>query len=246
MVVRATSVLTGPVARPAATAGFGVAIGAYYTWSESLPSLSLWGDVAVLGLIVIPAVFVLVYLVLPMREYRGLPLVGLAFVGLAWALEEADAGAAANFAKLAAAAAIAFWFARFFVDAPRLVVLVACFVPLVDAYSVFRGPTESIVDERPEVFTAVSFAFPLPGEHDAARIGPPDLLFFAFFLAAAAQFGLRVRLTCACLALSIGATLAISVAVESDGLPALPGLSLAFLIPNADLLWRALWSRRAS
>jgi hypothetical protein len=246
MVVRATPVLTAPVAKPIATAGFGVAIGAFYTWSESLPNLSLWADVAVGGLIVIPAVFALVYLVLPMRAYPGLPLVGLGFAGLAWALVEADAGAAANFAKLAAATAVGFWFVRFFVGSPGLVVLVACLVPLVDAYSVFRGPTESIIDERPEVFTAVSFSFPLPGEHDAARIGPPDLLFFAFFLGAAAQFGLRVRLTWLCLALSIGATLAISVALESDGLPALPGLALAFLIPNADLLWRALRGRRVS
>jgi len=244
MVVRAPAVLAAPVARPVLGTGLGVAVGAYYTWSESLPGLSLWADVAVIGLAVIPAVFALVHLVLPMREYAGLLLVGLVFTGVAWVLVEADARASANFAKLAAATAVGFWFARLFVGSPGLVVLVACLVPLVDVYSVFRGPTESIVDERPEVFTAVSFAFPLPGEHDAARIGPPDLLFFAFFLAAAAQLGLRVRLTWVCLALSIGGTLAISVALESDGLPALPGLSLAFLVPNADVLWRALRERR--
>ena len=32
----------------------------------------------------------------------------------------------------------------------------------------------------------LSFAFPVPGEHAAANLGVPDLLFFALFLGAAA------------------------------------------------------------
>jgi hypothetical protein len=32
---------------------------------------------------------------------------------------------------------------------------------------------------------------------------------------------------------------------DLSGLPALPGIALGFLLPNADLLWRQTRSRRA-
>ena len=37
---------------------------------------------------------------------------------------------------------------------------------------------------------------------------------------------------------SFGATIALAVWLDLGGLPALPLLSLAFLVANADLLWR--------
>jgi hypothetical protein len=86
------------------------------------------------------------------------------------------------------------------------------------------------------VFENVSFALPTPGEHTAARLGPPDLLFFALFLAAADRFGLRVFWTWLALCLSFGATLAIAFGADISGLPALPGLSIAFLAVNIDRL----------
>ena len=63
--------------------------------------------------------------------------------------------------------------------------LVASIIPWVDAYSVWRGPTKQIVEHHEHVFTVLSFAFPVPGEHAAANLGVPDLLFFALFLGAA-------------------------------------------------------------
>jgi hypothetical protein len=42
------------------------------------------------------------------------------------------------------------------------------------------------------------------------------------------------------MALSFGATLAIAVGAEVAGLPALPLLSTAFVLVNADLIWRSL------
>jgi hypothetical protein len=240
---RAAALLANP--RVLAFAAVAASVGAYYAWSASLPSLSLWWDVAFLAFALIPAVFCLVYLALPLQRAPGLLLLGIAFGVLTWAFVEADLDALANFAKLAATTSLAFWFVTLF-DAALWVGLVAVLVPWVDAYSVWRGPTGNIVEHHRNVFTDVSFAFPVPGEHDTARLGPPDLFFFAFYLAAAAHFGLRVRLTALCLALSLGATIAIAVALESSGLPALPGLSLGFLLPNADLLWRRLSEARRS
>jgi len=80
----------------------------------------------------------------------------------------------------------------------------------------------------------------VPGEDSAANLGLPDLLFFSLFLAAAARFGLRVYLTWILLVASFGATIAIAVAWNKPGLPALPLLSVGFVLANADLLWTRL------
>jgi hypothetical protein len=145
----------------------------------------------------------------------------------------------ANFARLGATTFLGWWFLSFF-ETVSWVVLVAAIIPWVDAYSVWRGPTKHIVTNHQHVFSVLSFAFPVPGERAAANLGVPDLLFFALFLAAAARFGLRVRTTWAALVAALGATIALTVYFDLSGLPALPGIALGFLVPNADLLWRRL------
>jgi hypothetical protein len=166
---------------------------------------------------------------------------GLAAVVLQWT----GAGVVANFAKLAAMTFAAWCFLRFFEEL-SWVVLVACIVPFVDAYSVWRGPTKTIVTKKPEVFSALSFTFPVPGVDGGAKLGLPDLLFFALFLGAAARWQLRTGWTWVCLTASIGGTIALATLFEVDGLPALPLLAAGFLLPNADLLWRAVRGRVAT
>ncbi len=225
-------------------AALGVLVGSYYAWSSSLWNVSTWWDVAWLSFVLVPAVFSFVYLALPLRTWRGALPVGLALILVTWGLEEANLHALADFCKLGAATLLGFWFVSLF-ETLGLVVFVALLIPWIDAYSVWRGPTSNIVAHHEEVFTSLSFALPIPGEHDAARLGPPDLLFFALFVAAADRFGLRVFWTWLALALSFGATLAIAVGADISGLPALPGLSIAFLAVNIDLLWptfRRGWS----
>jgi hypothetical protein len=244
VVGRATTVLRGP--RLAALGALALALALYYRFHASLPNTSTWGDVAFLALVLMPAVLLLVYLVLPLRRGRELQLllIGVAFAILAVLLHYADLNALSDFAKLGAMAFLAFWFLNFF-EAVSWVVLVACIVPWVDAYSVWRGPTNNIVHNHRHVFSTLSFAFPVPGENSAANLGLPDLLFFSLFLSATARFGLRVLPTWFGLAVSFGGTIAIAVAWNKAGLPALPLLSLAFLLVNADLLWRRLRPTRA-
>ena len=124
--------------------------------------------------------------------------------------------------------------------------LVAFIIPWVDAYSVWRGPTKVIVTHHAHVFTTLSYAFPVPGEHAAANLGVPDLLFFALFLAASVRFELRPALTWVALTASFGVTITLTVAFDLRGLPALPLLSLGFLAPNADLLWERISRERRS
>jgi hypothetical protein len=320
---------------------------AFYALHAHLPNVPSWLDVGFVAFVLIPAVFGLIWLALPLRHARGLLPVAIAFAALALVTESAGLEVVANFAKLAAAAAIAFWFLQYF-ESALWVALVALLIPFVDAYSVWRGPTRHILDERPEVFTALSFAFPLPGERQSlvlwhaplageprgydvyrvpggkrndelltdededgdvgwlegeldsdrdyryrvvavdggrhavtgvaraedtnegpqragptddrfaptsleiesvdasAKLGLPDLLFFALFLAAADAFRLRTRATWFLMTASFGLTLALTFVFYLGGLPALPLLAIGFLVANADLLWRAFRARRSA
>ncbi|HKB19659.1 MAG TPA: hypothetical protein VKC65_01510 [Gaiellaceae bacterium] len=230
--------------RAASVLALAIYLGAYYTWAESLPSVSLWWEIAIISLLVIPPVFALVYFALPLRTARWLLPAGIGVALLAAALELVGLEVLANFAKLAAVTMLAWWFLGFF-ETAAWVTVVALIVPWVDAVSVWRGPTKHVITQQPQLFTTFSFAFPVPGEHNTAQLGLPDLLFFALFLGAADRWGLRVRLTWLAMALSFGATLALTAALDINGLPALPLLALGFLAPNADLLWRKLRSEDA-
>jgi hypothetical protein len=221
-------------------------LAAWYLVVDGVPDVPLWADVLITAVAVIPAVFALVLCALPLRHLRGVLPVGAAFAVLAVMATLADLDVLANFAKLAAATAIGFWFLALF-ERLSWVVLVALIIPVVDSFSVWRGPTREIVTKQPEVFGALSFAFPVPDD-GSFQLGLPDLLFFAVFLGAAARWALRVGATWVALTASFGITMALAVWVdpfELGGLPALPLLSVAFLVANADILWREVRSRPA-
>ena len=241
---RASALLTP---RAIGFVGLAAVVGVYYGVHEWLFDLPLWWDIAFLGFVLIPAVFALVYLVLPFWDAPALQLflLAVAFGALAAVLQAADAGPVANFAKLAAMTAVAWWFLNYFEEV-SWVAIVAVIVPWVDSYSVWRGPTKTIVTKRPDVFSALSFAFPVPGQSGGAKLGLPDLLFFALFLGASVRFGLRPFWTWLSLTASLGGTMALATGFDVGGLPALPLLSVGFLLPNADLLWGAVRRPRRS
>jgi hypothetical protein len=228
------------VVRAAAVLAVVGALGVYYGVSEHLPGLPQWGDVAFLGVGLMPLTFLLVWLALPLRETgsRELAVAAVSLVVLAVSLEWAGLEIAANFVKIAAVAAVGWWFLGLF-EALSWVLLVALLIVPVDAFSVARGPTKEIVENQPQVFNALSVSFPLPGQHSSAQLGLPDILFFSLFLGAAARFGLRVGWTWLAMVLSFGTTLALAVGFDVAGLPALPLLSAAFVLVNADLIWQA-------
>jgi len=226
-----------------AAGGIVAALVAWYLLYDHAPDAPTWADVLIVSAALLPATFALVWLALPLREARGLLAVGLAFAVLAAALHAADWEIAANFAKLPAVVALGLVFLGYF-ERLSWVVAIALLVPLVDAVSVWRGPTHHIVTEQPEVFTALSYATPVPG--DIFALGLPDILFFTLFLAAADRWDLRVAATWAAMLAALAATVALAVWTNPfgiGGLPALPGLSIAFLLANADLLWRRLRER---
>jgi hypothetical protein len=241
VVGRASSVLRSP--RVAAFAALLAILVAYYELRRFLPTPSLWVEVVLIAVPVIPAVFALVWLVLPVWSSAYTLPVAIVLGGAALALELAHDYRVSTFAKFGAYAALGFWFLRWFEEA-SWVVLVACIIPFVDAFSVYRGPTQNITKHHFGVYEHMAVAFVAPGKGGGAMFGPPDILFFALFTGAAVRFRLRVNLTWVLCAASYGIALAVAQATHASGVPALPFVSVAFLLANADVLWRRRQRRR--
>jgi hypothetical protein len=221
------------------------AVGLYTAYGDRLPSVSTWWDVAFLAVVVLPAVFALIWLALAWRNSRWLLPFAVVAAAVALLLHLLGFETLFDLAKLAALTAVGFWFLTVFEEL-SWIVLVALIIPWVDALSVKAGPTEYVVEEQPGFFEKIAYAFRIPGEESFAHLGPPDILFFALFLSASARFGLRVGWTWIGMTAGLGLTLVAAVWGNFSGLPALPGISLGFLVPNLDLLLiRARDARRA-
>jgi hypothetical protein len=219
-----------------------VALAALAAWDAlagRLPALADRADVLLVAAVLIPTTLLAVWLLAPLAPARGLALLTGATAVLAVLLDLADAGPGFNVTKVALFALVGFCFLQLF-ELLSWVVLVAFVIPWVDVVSVYRGPTKVVVEQEPGLFERIAVAFAVPGEDAAARLGPPDVVFFALFLAAAIRFGLRARATWLSMTAAISATLVATYAFDLQGLPALPAVAIGFLAPNADLLWREL------
>ena len=142
--------------RAAAFAVLAGTLAAYYATARSWPNVSTWWDVVILAFGVVPAVFGLVYVVLPFwrAPLAQLSAVALALGVTAAAFQHAGLDSLASFAKLGAAAAVAFVFLAVF-ESASWVALIAALIPWVDAYSVFWGPTSKIL-KHPKGISALS------------------------------------------------------------------------------------------
>jgi hypothetical protein len=224
--------------RATAFVAVGAIVGTWFVVAPHLDRVGLWTAIAIVSIFVMPVTLSLILIALPLWPKRWLlpAVVVLALIAVGCSL--ADWGLAANFAKLWAATFAGWAFLSLF-ERLSWVVLVASVITLVDIVSVWRGPTHHITTHHFEVYTAVAIAFVVPGG-GAAYLGPPDILFFALFLAASARWQLRVFWTWFAMVLVYGLTVVIANAADVGGLPALPFLSLGFFVPNADLLWKRL------
>lgn len=239
MVEPDAAVLTGsPRLRVAAFAVLGAAVGVWFVVAPHLDPVGLWAAVAVVAAGVLPVTLALVFVTLPLWSRRWMLPAAAALALVAFGCEEAGWDLAANFAKLWAAIFAGWAFLRLFEEL-SWVVLIAVLIPLVDALSVWRGPTHDITTHHFEIYTSVSVAFLAPGSR-AIGLGPPDILFYALFLAAAARWRLRPGWTWLATTGMYSLMIVIGTAAAVSGLPALPFLSFGFLLANADLLWRRL------
>ena len=222
-------------------------LGALVGWYEAarhVDGISLRPAILLIAFVLMPASFLLVWLLLPLWRSRLLLPAALALVALAIGLSRAHVPVGSNFCKLGALTLLGWWFLTYF-EVISWVVLVALLIPWVDAYSVWRGPTKKITEGHAHVFGALSVAFVVPGG-GAARLGLPDVLFFAVFLGASVRFGLRPAWTFVGMLAGLGLTMILATWWNVNGLPALPGISLGFLLPNADLLRARLRAARVT
>ena len=214
---------------------------AWFWVAPHLPYIGHTWNVVLVSFVVLPGTLLLVYWAVPLWERAWMWIATVVFALLALVFSLLDWGLPANFAKLFAAVCAGWAFIRLF-EALSWVVLVALVIPLVDIVSVWRGPTHTITQHHFEVYTSVAIAFLAPAG-STAYLGPPDVLFYALFLAAAARWNLRVLATWISCTLIYGLTIVLANATDVGGLPALPFLSLGFLLPNGDLLWKQLRTR---
>lgn len=235
-----------PRTRLRAAAFLAVAAGVV-TWDAVAPQLGgvgLWPEVAIIAAAVLPATLLLILLALPLWPRRRLVVAGLVvFLLAAIVTWRGDYHLASNFLKLGAYTCGGWLFLWLFEEL-GWVLIIALIIPFVDAISVAVGPTNHIVHHHFAVYSAVAVAFVAPGGN-AAGLGPPDILFFALFLAAAVRWSLRPGWTWLGMTGMYALTLVLANATGADGLPALPFLSAGFLIANADLLRRRLRRPRA-
>ena len=236
MVGRAASLLASR--RVAAFLVVGAIVGAWFVIAPGLDPLDRWPAILLVSLVVMPVTLLLVLIALPLWPRRWLLPAAVLLILVAFGCTKADWGLAANFAKLWAAVFLGWAFLALFEEL-SWVVLIAFVTPLVDIISVWRGPTQHITTQHPEVYTAVAVAFVVPGG-GAAYLGPPDILFFALFLAAADRWDLRVLWTWLATVGMYAFTVILANSLDVNGLPALPFLSFGFLVANGDLLWRRL------
>ena len=222
-------------------AAFVLLAAAVVTWYLVAPHLGYaghWSTIAIVAAGVLPATLGLIYIALPLWSNRWMIVAAVVLGLVAFGTWEAGLHLASNFAKLAAYTCFGWAFLRLFEEL-AWVVLVAAIIPFVDAISVAAGPTKAIVHHHVEVYSAVAVAFVAPAG-GAAFLGPPDIIFYALFLAAAVRWRLRPGWTWIAMTGMYSLTLVVANLANVDGLPALPFLSAGFLLANCDLLWRRL------
>src|SRR5262249_11686734 len=209
----------------------------YAAGAGVLPDWSNRWDTAFLAAVLLPVTLAVVWLLLPVEESPRTIYGGVALAAVAAVLYATGLDSLFNAAKLLALTALGFAFLRLFQPPLGWLVLVAAIIPWVDAYSVWKGPTHVVVNEHPGLFDRVSIGFRFPGEDATANLGPPDVFFFAVFLAAARHFRLRTGWTFTGMTGCLAVTLVLTSVFDLSGLPALPAISAGFLLPDVDLLW---------
>jgi hypothetical protein len=237
----------GPRRLGAALAG-GAAFALFTAFSSLAPAVHpLRLDIVVSLAVALPLLAVLLCGLAPLRTL-GHSLLLVALVALAAALFLTYLGwlPGANVAKAVFAASVGLWLAAQ-IDSLAVFVVVAVLAALVDTFSVLTaaGPTHNLLTRAPQVvgyFTVAMTWFGYSYRDAFSAIGTSDLVFFSLYLGAVLQFKLRVTLTV--VAMTASFLLTVVLALWMWALPALPLLSAAFLLANADLLWRR-WGERS-
>ena len=138
-------------------------------------------------------------------------------------------------AKVILATSLGLWISLILTSVGQ-VLLISLLIVLVDFYSVFLGPTKKMVESGGPWLDYLTISMPVFGASGTSRIGAADIIFFSIFIGCTLTYRLRRTTTALAMTLSFVSTMVIGVRLDI-GVPALPLLSIFFLLSNADLLY---------
>lgn len=144
-------------------------------------------------------------------------------------------GPVEGLAKIVFATSAGLWIALMLTSISQ-VLLICALVIGVDIWSVFLGPTKKMVESGGPWIDYLTINLPVFGADAVSRLGASDIIFFSLFVGCTLLWRLRRTLTALALTLSFVSTMLVGVSLEI-GVPALPLLSIFFLLVNADLLY---------
>ena len=141
----------------------------------------------------------------------------------------------ANLFRILAAASVGISLARR-VRSVGVMLLIVAAATASDLFSVFAGPTKTLVEEDSPVLYLLLLIFPTFGSTLGFGLGVSDFIFLSLFAAASRFLNLRylATLICICLATLLAVTAGL---LFERPLPALPFIVIAFLLANADLIF---------
>ena len=139
-------------------------------------------------------------------------------------------------AKIVFATTAGLWLAMMLTSISQ-VLLISSLIIFVDFWSVFLGPTKKMVESGGPWIDYFTISLPVFGASAVSRLGVSDIIFFSLFVGCTLIWRLRRVTTALGLAVSFVATMVVGVSLKI-GVPALPLLSIAFLLVNGDLLYR--------
>ncbi len=147
----------------------------------------------------------------------------------------------ADLCRILAAAAVGVSLARH-IKSVGVALLVASAATASDLFSVFAGPTRTLVEDDSPVLDLLLLVFPTFGSVLGFGLGASDFVFLALF--AAASLFLSLRYPATLLYVCAGILLAVTTGLLLERpLPAVPFVAVAFVLANADLILASLLKR---
>ncbi len=144
----------------------------------------------------------------------------------------------ANVLRLCAAASLGLSLARF-VTSPGVALLIATVAAAADLFSILAGPTKILLREDSPALDLLVLIFPSFGTPLGFGLGLSDFIFLALFIYMSLLLALRYRLTLLCCSSATLLATITALALERP-LPALPFISLCFVLVNAQNIYAAM------
>jgi hypothetical protein len=147
----------------------------------------------------------------------------------------------ANLFRILAAASVGISLARY-VGSVGVILLIVAVATASDLFSVFAGPTRTLVEEDSPALDILLLVFPTFGSALGFGLGVSDFVFLALFAAASRFLNLRYFATLHCICFATFLAVTAGLLLERP-LPALPFIAIAFALVNGDLILASLMRR---